>query len=138
VRVPIEVGVSNRPYFKHNAGCHPKPFAKSSLLEFFPSMLINNNNIKSSPPPQTFLGTLVFTSIHFRPYLVFVDAFSEAPNTQEEPAAVLSGQARTVRGLGPDGPRPGVRRRCSLVKRGRSAARGRTVRDLVQELGFPT
>ena len=51
--------------------------------------------------------------------------------------AVLSGQARTVRGTGPDGPRPGVRRRCSLVKRGRSAARGRTVRDLVQELGFP-
>jgi hypothetical protein len=63
--------------------------------------------------------------------------FFGAPNTQEEPAAVLSGQARTVRGLGPDGPRPGVRRRCYLVKRGRSAAQGRTVRDLVQELGFP-
>jgi hypothetical protein len=29
------------------------------------------------------------------------------------------------------------RRRCSLVRRGRSAAWGRTVRDLVQELGFP-
>ena len=27
--------------------------------------------------------------------------------------------------------------RCSLVRRGRSAARGRTVRDLVQEHGFP-
>jgi hypothetical protein len=27
-------------------------------------------------------------------------------------------------------------RRCSLVRRGRSAAQGRTVRDLVQELGF--
>jgi hypothetical protein len=27
--------------------------------------------------------------------------------------------------------------RCSLVRRGRSAARGRTVRDLAQGLGFP-
>jgi hypothetical protein len=35
-----------------------------------------------------------------------VDTFLEAPITQEEPAAVLSGQARTVRGTGPDGPRP--------------------------------
>jgi hypothetical protein len=32
-----------------------------------------------------------------------------APITQYEPAAVLSGQARTVRGTGPDGPRPGAR-----------------------------
>jgi hypothetical protein len=38
---------------------------------------------------------------------------------------------------GPNGPRPGARRRCSLVRRERSAAQGRTVRDLVQELGFP-
>jgi hypothetical protein len=67
----------------------------------------------------------------------YVDAFLEAPITSKEPAAVLSGQARTVRGTGPDGPRPGMRRRCSLVRRGRSAAQGRTVRDLVQELGFP-
>jgi hypothetical protein len=66
-----------------------------------------------------------------------VDAFLEAPITSKEPAAMLSGQARTVRGTGPDGPRPSVRRRCSLVRRGRSAAQGRTVRDLVQELGFP-
>jgi hypothetical protein len=66
-----------------------------------------------------------------------VDTFLEAPITQEEPAAVPSGQARTVRGTGPDGLRPGVRRRCSLVRRGRSAAQGRTVRDLVQEPGFP-
>jgi hypothetical protein len=51
--------------------------------------------------------------------------------------AVLSGQARTVRSTRPDGPRPGVRRRCSLVRRGRFVAQGRTVRDLVQELGFP-
>jgi hypothetical protein len=66
-----------------------------------------------------------------------VDTFLEAPNTQEEPVAVLSGQARTVRGLRPDGPRPGVRRQCSLIRRGRSAAQGRTVRDLTQGLGFP-
>jgi hypothetical protein len=68
----------------------------------------------------------------------YVDAFLEAPITSKEPVVVLSGQARTVRGTGPDGPRPDVRRRCSLVKRGRSAAQGRMVRDLVQELGFPT
>jgi hypothetical protein len=30
-------------------------------------------------------------------------------NHSKEPAAVLSGQARTVRGAGPDGPRPGTR-----------------------------
>jgi hypothetical protein len=67
----------------------------------------------------------------------YVDTFLEALITSKEPAAVLSGQARTVRGTGPDGPRPGVRRQCSLVRRGRSTAQGRTVRDLVQELGFP-
>jgi hypothetical protein len=67
----------------------------------------------------------------------YVDAFLEAPITSKEPAAVLSSQARTVRGTGPNGPRPGVRRRCSLVRRERSTAQGRTVRDLVQELGFP-
>jgi hypothetical protein len=42
-----------------------------------------------------------------------VDALFEAPITQEN------------------------QRRCSLVRRGRSATQGRTVRDLVQELGFP-
>jgi hypothetical protein len=42
-----------------------------------------------------------------------VDTFLEAPITQEN------------------------QQRCSLVRRGRSAAQGRTVRDLVQELGFP-
>jgi hypothetical protein len=67
----------------------------------------------------------------------YVDVFLEAPITSKEPAAMLSGQARTVRGTGPDVPRPGVRRRCSLVRRGRSAAQGQTVCDLVQELGFP-
>jgi hypothetical protein len=66
-----------------------------------------------------------------------IDTFLEAPITSKEPAAVLSGQARTVRCTGPDGPRPGVRRRCSLVRRGWFAAQGRTVRDLVQEIGFP-
>jgi hypothetical protein len=65
-----------------------------------------------------------------------VDTFLEAPITSKQPAMVLSGQARTVRDTRPDGPRPGVRRRCSLVRRGQSAAQGRTVRDLVQELGF--
>ena len=66
-----------------------------------------------------------------------VDIFLEAPITSKEPAAVLSGQTQTVRDTGPDSPRPGARRRCSLVRRGRSAAQGRTVRDLVQELGIP-
>jgi hypothetical protein len=50
---------------------------------------------------------------------------------------MLSGQARTVRGTGLDGPRPGARRWCSLVRRGRSAVQGRMICDLVQELGFP-
>jgi hypothetical protein len=51
----------------------------------------------------------------------YVDTLLEAPITSKEPAAMLSGQTRTVRGTGPDGPRPDVRRRCSLVRRGRSA-----------------
>jgi hypothetical protein len=66
-----------------------------------------------------------------------VDTFSEAPITQENQRRCFSGQARTVRATGPDGPRPGARRRCSLVRRGRSTAQGQTIRDLVQELGFP-
>ena len=57
-----------------------------------------------------------------------VDNFLEASNTQEEPAAVLSGQARTVRGLGPDGLRPGAGARVSCLTAGRSAPWGRTVR----------
>jgi hypothetical protein len=32
-----------------------------------------------------------------------------APNTQQKPAVVLSGQARTIRDTGPDGPRPDAR-----------------------------
>jgi hypothetical protein len=54
-------------------------------------------------------------------YILGVDTFLEAPITSKEPAAVLSGQARTVHGTGPDGPRPGARRWCSLVRRERSA-----------------
>jgi hypothetical protein len=42
--------------------------------------------------------------------------------------AVLSGQARTVRGQGPDGPRPGAGARVSCLTAGRSAPWGRTVR----------
>jgi hypothetical protein len=38
-----------------------------------------------------------------------VGAFLGAPITQYEPAAVHSGQARTVRGTGLDGPRHGAR-----------------------------
>jgi hypothetical protein len=67
----------------------------------------------------------------------YVDTFLEASITQENQRRCSFGQARTVCGSEPDGPRPGARRRCSLVRRGRSAAQGRTVRDLVQELGFP-
>jgi hypothetical protein len=62
--------------------------------------------------------------------LEIVDAFFGAPNTQKEPAAVLSGQARTVRGLGPDSPRPGAGARFSCLTAGRSAPWGRTVRAL--------
>jgi hypothetical protein len=42
--------------------------------------------------------------------------------------AVLSGQARTVRGQGPDGLRPGAGARVSCLTAGRSAPWGRTVR----------
>jgi hypothetical protein len=41
--------------------------------------------------------------------------------------AVLSSQARTVRGLGPDGPRPGAGARVSCLTAGQSAPWGRTV-----------
>jgi hypothetical protein len=56
----------------------------------------------------------------------YVDTFLEAPITSKEPAAVLSGQARTVRGTGPDGPRPGAGARVPCLTAGRSArAQGR-------------
>jgi hypothetical protein len=76
--------------------------------------------------------------------MALVDAFLEAPITQENrrrcslhrggrsargvgrsatwrEAAVLSGQARTVRGTGPDGPRPGAGARVPCLTAGRSA-----------------
>jgi hypothetical protein len=46
--------------------------------------------------------------------------------------AVPSAQGRTVSVQGPDSPRHGARRRCSLHRRGRSTCRDRTVRDLVR------
>jgi hypothetical protein len=49
-----------------------------------------------------------------------VDAFLER-QTQQEPAAVLSGQARTVRDTGPDGPQPGAGARGPCLTAGRSA-----------------
>jgi hypothetical protein len=54
-------------------------------------------------------------------FKLVVDAFLEAPITSKEPAAVLSGQARTVRGTGPDGPRPGAGARVPCLTVGRSA-----------------
>jgi hypothetical protein len=50
------------------------------------------------------------------------------PNTQQEPAAMLSAQARTVRDQGPDGPRPGAGAKVPCLTVGRSAPTGRTVR----------
>ena len=47
--------------------------------------------------------------------------------TQQEPTAVLSGQTRTVRSTGPDGPRPGAGARVPCLTAGRSAPWGRTV-----------
>jgi hypothetical protein len=51
-----------------------------------------------------------------------------APITQYEPAAVLSTQGRTVRGQGPNGPRPGAGLRFSFLTVGRSVPWGWTVR----------
>jgi hypothetical protein len=52
--------------------------------------------------------------------------FFQAPITQQEPAAVLFAQARTVRSQGPDGPRPGIGLRVPCLTAGRSArAHGR-------------
>jgi hypothetical protein len=50
-----------------------------------------------------------------------------APNTQQEPGTVLSAQKRTVRGQGPDGPRPGTGAGVPCLTAGRSAPWGRTV-----------
>jgi hypothetical protein len=53
--------------------------------------------------------------------------FFEAPITAREPAAVLTAQARTVRGQGPNGLQPGIGLRVSCPTVGRSAPTGRTV-----------
>jgi hypothetical protein len=71
------------------------------------------------------------------PFNNLVGTFLGGANHSKELAVVLSGQARMVRGTEPDGPRPGARRRCSLVRHERSVAQGRTVHDLAQRLGFP-
>jgi hypothetical protein len=52
----------------------------------------------------------------------------EAPITQYEPVAMLSSQARTVRGQGPHGPRPGTGAWVPCLTAGRSAPWGRLVR----------
>jgi hypothetical protein len=57
----------------------------------------------------------------------YVDAFWSAKHPTRT-VVVLSGQARTVRGLGPDGPRPGAGARVSCLTVGLSAPWGRTVR----------
>jgi hypothetical protein len=51
-----------------------------------------------------------------------------APNTAWEPVAVASAEARTVRGQGPDSPRPGTEAAVPCLTAGRSAPTGRTVR----------
>jgi hypothetical protein len=51
----------------------------------------------------------------------YVDTFLEASITSKDPVAVLSGQARTVRGTGSDGPRPGAGARVPCLTAGRSA-----------------
>ena len=59
---------------------------------------------------------------------VGVDTFLEVSITSKEPAAVLSGQAQTVRDQGSDGPRPGAGAKVPCLTAGRSAPTGRTVR----------
>jgi hypothetical protein len=55
-------------------------------------------------------------------------ALIRAPNTRKERLAVLSAEVRTVRGTGPDGPRPRAGA-TPLRTFGRSVSRARTVRD---------
>jgi hypothetical protein len=49
---------------------------------------------------------------------------------------VLSTETRTVRGIGPDGPRPRAEASPPLRTSGRSTSRARTVRDGVEGLSF--
>jgi hypothetical protein len=59
-----------------------------------------------------------------------------APITAWEPVAVLAALARTVRGQGPDGPRPGTGLRVSCLTAGRSASTGRTVHTCARAAEF--
>jgi hypothetical protein len=52
-----------------------------------------------------------------------------APNTRKDHLVVLSVEVRTVRGIGPDGVRPGARETRPLRTSKRSAPRAQTVRD---------
>ena len=51
----------------------------------------------------------------------YVDPFSERQTLNKNHGGALSGQARTARGLGPDGPRPGAGARVPCLTAGRSA-----------------
>jgi hypothetical protein len=101
----------------------------------FSSRFIGNKNYERFPEV---IGELYSKIIYF----VCVDAFSERQILKKNrrrcslvrrgrsatwrEAAVLSGQARTVRGLGPNGPRPGAGAWVLCLTAGRSArAQGR-------------
>jgi hypothetical protein len=58
----------------------------------------------------------------------------QAPTTRKDRLEVLSTEARTVRGTGSDGPRPGAGATPPLLTSGRSAPGTRTVRDGVEGL----
>jgi hypothetical protein len=74
------------------------------------SLLLLLSSVKSLP----FVNVSVYIYIYiYILYIYIVDVFSERQILKKN------------------------RRRCSLVRRGRSAAWGRTVRDLAQGLGFP-
>jgi hypothetical protein len=96
----------------------------SILIGFQPPLL----NFFVLVKPRT-TDSLSWSPIYPNPARHLLNIFAEgfcwrlfgAPNTQEEPTAVLSGQARTVHSLGPDGPRPGAGARVSCLTAGRSA-----------------
>jgi hypothetical protein len=59
-----------------------------------------------------------------------VDAFLEASITSKEPASVFSGQAWTVRGTGPDGPRHRAGRSATWREAAVLSGQARTVRGI--------
>jgi hypothetical protein len=69
--------------------------------------------------------------VSYTPFLFFIllMPFRSAKHSTRT-VEVLSGQARTVRDQGPDGPRPGAGARVSCLTAGRSAPWGWTVRAL--------